>query len=370
MEIKMFTKTQTYLLMAILTVAVLAMSGCGKSITNPVSSPPASAKGDIVIKVASDDGLSIKQTNQQPYVAGYRAAKKLKGRMGNIPIHAVIIAEYFEDKSAKSKALDGVCSVFDRSIVYGFASYGSFGQDGCSDNDTVRIIGIGGAGIQVTAALEKKLGVSKLTIEDDLEELQKRLQEAGSSISAKLPKTDDSQLMILIPDAHSPKNAFVVEGAQEVLGKDFPITGGSANKNPGQTYVYYQGQMYTDSAIAFMLSGDFKVSLTGRKAKENSKVISSAGEGFAEAIANLDAQPIAAFAFNCAGRKGKLDNLEDELAAIQKEFGKSTPIFGTYCAGEIGPADVAVKPGGVLSSGNGWHLMVTVIGKEPKPQQK
>jgi len=121
--------------------------------------------------------------------------------------------------------------------------------------------------------------------------------------------------------------------------------------------------MFTDSAIALMLSGNFKVSLAGRKAEENSKVISTAGDAFAEARANLDGKPIAALAFNCAGRKGKLDNLEDELEAIQKEFGTETPIFGTYCAGEIGPADVAVKPLGVLSSGNGWHLMVTILGR-------
>lgn len=358
----MFGKTQSYFILAILIVVVMAISGCGESVTNPASSPAAIAGGEIVIKVASSAGLTIKQADT-PYSAGSRAAQKLKEQMGDTPVHAVIIAEYFEDKTAKSKALKGVCSVFDSSIVYGFASYGSFGQDGCSDTDTVRLIGIGGAGVQVSAALEENLGASKLTMEDDLEELQKRLQEAGSSISSKLPKTEDSKLMVLIPDAHSPKNAFVVEGAHEVLGKDFPITGGSANKNPGQTYVYYQGQMFTDSAIAFMLSGDFKVSLAGRKAKENSKVISTAGEAFAEAGANLDAKPIAALAFNCAGRKGKLDNLQDELNAIQNEFGKETPIFGTYCAGEIGPADVAEKPEGVLSSGNGWHLMVTILGR-------
>jgi small ligand-binding sensory domain FIST len=89
----------------------------------------------------------------------------------------------------------------------------------------------------------------------------------------------------------------------------------------------------------------------------------TAGEAFAGALANLNAKPIAAFAFNCAGRKGKLDNLEDELSAIQKEFGTQTPIFGTYCAGEIGPADISEKPQGVLSSGIGWHLMVTVLGR-------
>jgi hypothetical protein len=283
--------------------------------------------------------------------------------MGDTPCHTVIIAEYFEGKSAKSKALKGVCSVFDSSIVYGFASYGSFGQDGCSDDDTIRVVGIGGTGISVAAALQQNIGAAKLTMEDDGPVLKELLQTAGAGIAAKLPKSQDDKLMILIPDAHSPKNAYVVEGVQQVLGNNFPITGGSPNKNPGQTYVYYQGQMFEDSAIAFMLSGDFKTSLAGRKAKSNSKVISSASEAFSEASANLNAKPFAAFAFNCAGRKGKLDNIEDELKAIQNEFGTKIPIFGTYCAGEIGPADTADKKEGALSSGNGWHLMVTILGK-------
>lgn len=359
----MLRKRQMYFAAAILTLVIMAISGCGKPVTNPVSSPAAIAEGDIVIQVASAYTSPLMKMPYSPFEVGVTAASKLKKQMGNAPVHAVIIAEYFEDKSAKKQVLKGVCSVFDSSIVYGFASYGSFGQDGCSDTDSVRLIGIGGAGVQVSAALEDNLGAGKLTMEDNYDELQKLLQDAGASISSKLPKTEDAKLMVLIPDAHSPKNAFVVEGAQKVVGKDFPITGGSANKNPGQTYVYYQGKMYTDSAIAFMLSGDFKVSLAGRKAEENSKVISTAGEAFAEAGANLDAKPIAALAFNCAGRKGKLDNLQDELDAIQKEFGKTTPIFGTYCAGEIGPADVSEKPEGVLSSGVGWHLMVTILGR-------
>jgi hypothetical protein len=359
----MLGKIQNNFVLAVLTAVIISISGCGRPVVNSVSSPDAIAGGDIVIKVAASDGQNPKRSGSDPFYAGKTAAAALKQQMGDAPCHTVIIAEYFEDKSAKSKALKGVCSVFDSSIVYGFASYGSFGQDGCSDNDSLRVIGIGGNGISVAAALEENLGVSELTVEDNLEELKGRLKAAGASISAKLPKTEDAKLMVLIPDAHSPKNEFIVEGVRKVVGNEFPITGGSANKNPGQTYVYYQGRMYQDSAIAFILSGDFKVSLTGRKARENSKVISSASEGFAEAISNLDAKPFAAFAFNCAGRKGKLDNLEDELDAIQKEFGTKTPLFGAYCAGEIGPADVAEKPEGVLSSGTGWHLMVTILGR-------
>ena len=164
-------------------------------------------------------------------------------------------------------------------------------------------------------------------------------------------------------DAHSPKNQFLLEGAQEVMGKDFPITGGSANKNAGQTFVYFQGQIYSDGAIALMLSGDFNVSLSGRQARENAKVISPAAESAAEAMNGMKSKPFSVLAFNCAGRKGKLDNIVDELAAIQSVIGNDIPLFGSYCAGEIGPADIAEKDPDALSSGVGWHVMFTVLGR-------
>ena len=60
---------------------------------------------------------------------------------------------------------------------------------------------------------------------------------------------------------------------------------------------------------------------------------------------------------------GKLDNLGDELAAFQSVTGKEITLFGCYCAGEFGPADVKEKTPGVLSSGKGWHAMITFIGR-------
>ena len=73
--------------------------------------------------------------------------------------------------------------------------------------------------------------------------------------------------------------------------------------------------------------------------------------------------PLAALAFNCAGRKGKLDNLDDELAAIQKALGRDVPLFGCYCAGEVGPVDPVERQGNALSGGSGWHVMFTLISK-------
>ena len=68
-------------------------------------------------------------------------------------------------------------------------------------------------------------------------------------------------------------------------------------------------------------------------------------------------------AFNCGGRRGKLDNVADELAAFQNAVGGKLPLFGCYCAGEIGPVDSSDKKPGVLSGGGGWHVMVTAIGR-------
>ena len=92
-------------------------------------------------------------------------------------------------------------------------------------------------------------------------------------------------------------------------------------------------------------------------------MISSAAESAAEALKNSKGKPFSVFAFNCAGRKGKLDNIADELKAIQGVIGSEIPLFGAYCAGEIGPADVAEKDPAVLSSGVGWHVMFTILGR-------
>jgi len=121
--------------------------------------------------------------------------------------------------------------------------------------------------------------------------------------------------------------------------------------------------MHHDAAVALMLSGDFQVTLSGRQAKEQGAVISTARSGAAEATANLKAKPLALLAYDCGGRRSKLTNLGDELDAIRQVIGKDLPLFGSYCAGEIGPLDVSEKTPDVLSGGGGWHVMFTLIGK-------
>jgi len=338
-------------------VGCLCLMGCGTFSTDPLISPAAQPGEDIIMQVSAAE-------NEDPLAAGRAAAESLRAKMGTNPPHAVIVVECFDDKALKKDVLKGISSVFPREKIFGCATYGSFTQSGCLDSDSVALLGIGGKGISVGAVLKQNLGVAGLTMENDRELLETRLSSAGAELAQSLPRTSRDRLLILMPDAHSPKNQFLVEGVQEIMGKDFPLTGGSANKNAGQTYVYFRGGMYEDSAVAFLLSGDFTLSLAGRLAKSNDQVIATAGEGADEALKNLKGKPFAMLAFNCAGRKGKLDNIEDELTAIQKSLGKDIPLFGCYCAGEIGPADQTEKKPGTLSSGVGWHVMFTALGYE------
>ncbi len=319
-------------------------------------SAPVAADGAIVIEIATADDLD-------PVAAGKAAALALKARMGETELHAVLVSECFEEKELKQAALAGIASVFPKERIFGCATYGSFDRTGCHDLDSVTLLGIGGDGVGVSAALTPNLDSAALTMEDDLELLTERLQKGGRTLAQDIPKSAEDQLLIVLADAHSPKNQFLVEGLQQTLGPDFPITGGSANKNVGQTFVYYAGEMYEDAAMALMLSGAFKVAMAGRQAQSNDAVISSAGEAAAEAKKNLGGEAVAALAFNCAGRKGRLDRLEDELAAIQDVIGAELPLFGCYCAGEVGPADSAERTTDALSSGVGWHIMFTLLGR-------
>jgi hypothetical protein len=347
-EIKMMTK-----LVAVLMFAAITVSGCSKP--EPGDSG-ATKNGAIVIQSAMAD-------NEDAALAGKTAAESLKKAMGDTKPKVVLVTDCFDDKDLKAKVIESVTAVFSRDIVIGFSGYGSFTQGGAGDLDTVTVLGIGGDGIDVQTAMVKEMGTKGLSLDTDKDKLIKTLGDGARKLAGKLTKKTDSQLLIAIPDAHSPKNQLFMNGLQEVVGKDFPITGGSISKNDGETFLHYQGELFSDGAIAIMLSGNFKVALAGRQAKTNDAVIATAKDGAAEALKALDAKPIAMFAFDCAGRKGKLDNLGDELKAFQGVTGKDITLFGCYCAGEFGPADVKEKTPGVLSSGMGWHAMITFIGR-------
>ncbi len=206
-------------------ISACSLSGCSALSVDKYVAPDARSGGHIVMQTAAAQ-------NTDPFAAGRAAAQVLKDKMGQTSPHAVVIAECFEDRAAKNRALKGVCSVFPRQIVFGFSTYGSFSQAGCLDVDSVGLLGIGGDGISVSAALRKNLGIAGLTMEANEDELQSRLRTGGADLAGGIARRKDDRLLVVMADAHSPKNQFLVEGAQRVVGKKFPITGGSPPRRP------------------------------------------------------------------------------------------------------------------------------------------
>ncbi len=326
------------------------------ALTMVVAVARAEIPGDLVFRVAS-------ASSDDPQAAGRTAAEALKRALGSTTPKVVLLSECFEDKENKEKALAGVTSVLPRDVVVGAATYGSFTHAGCTDADSVCLAGIGGAGLNVSIALVPNMGAAHLTYDGNKEVVGQRLRTAGARLAESLRRTPQDRLMVLLADAHSPKNQALMEGVQQVLGAKFPITGGCANKNAGQTFVYHGGRVYEDAAVGVMLAGDFKVGLAGRQAKENEAVIRTAGQSAQEAAGRVAGKPVAALAFNCAGRRSKLKNIVEELTAIERAIGKDLPLFGCYCAGEMGPLDQADKPSDALCGGSGWHIMFTILSK-------
>jgi len=340
---------------AAIVACALAAAGCSMRVAETYRTSPA--------RIGSEIGfLTSVASNPDPYVAGRQAAESLKRRLLKQP-HLVLISECFEDAARKKQALKGICSVFPSEVVFGGATYGGFTRTVVADRDSVVLLAITGEGVSLAAALQRDLGTAKLSAETDQAEIEQRLRAAGAALVAKLPRKFDNGILIVIADAHSPKNAPLVEGIKQALIRPFPITGGSVSKNAGQTYVYFQGRMYQDSAIALLLTGDIQVSMVGKQAKEGGQVVASAEAAAQEALGAQRGKPFAVLAFDCAGRKGKLANVGDELAAIRKVLEETLPLFGCYCAGEIGPADIPGAKPNDPASGVGWHIMLTVLGR-------
>jgi len=333
------------------------LAGCATVDKSVLMTPPAVKTGDVVFKTAMVE-------NEDAFAAGKEAAEALAAKLGGTVPHAVLMVDCFDSLGSKKKALAGVTSVFGAEKIFGGAVYGMYTQDGASDVDTVSLLALAGNGLQVQAALTENMGSKGLTIENDEPALSAALGAGGAAVAQQLPNIGKSDLVILMGDAHSPKNQYLIDGLQTVAGKNVPVTGGSISKNDGLTFVYYRGKMYSDAAFALTLNGGLSIGQAGRQAKSNDEVISTANEGATTALKALGSvKPAALIAFDCAGRMGKLDNLSDEVTTIKTTMSPAVPIFGCYCAGEFGPADTTIEKSDSVSTGRGWHAMFSALGK-------
>ncbi|MCL1920944.1 MAG: hypothetical protein FWG50_07680 [Kiritimatiellaeota bacterium] len=300
------------------------------------------------------------------YGAGRHAALSLKAKLDGVVPQVVVLTECFAEKADKAKAAKGVASVFGKKCVVGISAYGFYTRDGVVASDGVGLLALGGNGIAVRTAFVPKMKAKGLA--QDSEELQAALGAAGRRIAEQFPMYDNQpRLMVVLADAHSPKNQLLVDGIQSAVGTKFPIAGGSANKNDGQNWIHWRGGLYEDAAVALLIEGNIAVAQDGAQAKDNDAVLATARDVASRLSASENLLSGGLFlAFDCTGRKGKLDDIEDEQKAVIEGLkNPNVKVFGMWCAGEIGcPEDSPQQP-----VGRGWHIMGTVIGSRRVPAE-
>ncbi len=167
---------------------VLPAAICARGAEDTWNAPVVNPAGPLVMRV-----VMVEDEQEDPAAAGKAAAEALQKAMQGVALKAIVVSECFEDKENKEKLLQGIGSVLDPKMVFGGATYGSFTQQGCTDFDSVCLLGIGGDGIGVSAALVTEMGTAKLSFDEHEEEIKRLLQAAGSAVSEKLQRTDRDQ---------------------------------------------------------------------------------------------------------------------------------------------------------------------------------
>ena len=128
---------------------------------------------------------------------------------------------------------------------------------GCSTSGEITTEGPVAKHVAVTAlSLDKikwTVGVGKGTDKDSFQAGKEAAQEVKNKAKEEL------SLFVMLLDGLSENGAAAVRGVQAVLGKQFPIMGGSAGDDFlfKKTYEYYNGEILENSVVGIGLSGKF-----------------------------------------------------------------------------------------------------------------
>lgn len=328
---------------------LLLCAGCS---TVPVQKPyvPAVKGGDVRIFT------SLVQ-NKDAFAAGRLAGLKLQQQVGGLEPSLVVLAECYADKKDKEAVLRGAEEVFGKGRVVSFAVYGLYTQEGALDRNGAAIFAVAGNGTAARTVCSPKINQAAYKPLEEPDAFYACFTNAAAVAAGNLPVREDTRAVLVLADCHSPRNQFLVDGLQSVYGKNLPMAGGSVNKNVGFSWLGYNGSLVSDSAVLIALDGAFRVFQFGEQARENAAVLKTAENTASVLRGQVKGELAGGLFFDCAGRKGKLESIEEEQASVRKGLGDGVPFFGVWCAGEIGCADDSAG----VPVGRGWHIMGTVF---------
>lgn len=175
--------------------------------------------------------------------AGAKACKQALSEAGNKANLIIVFSTVAYDQE---KILKGIRSISKEIPLVGCSDSGEITTDGPTSKQ-VAVMALNSDTINFT------IGIGEGT--------DKNSHEAGSMAARDVKKKsrEDLSLFMMLLDGLAENGAAAVRGVQEVLGKNFPIIGGSAGDDFlfKKTYEYFNDQVLTNAMVGIGLSGKF-----------------------------------------------------------------------------------------------------------------
>ncbi len=187
-------------------------------------------------------------TKLDPLAAGKEAALSAYYQIGKK--YPSIIITFISTIFNQNIVIKGIHSVIKNVPLVGCSSIGTISSYG-SHRDSVAVF------IISSDSIEFSCGVGH--------EISKSPHLAGHKAGKQALNSthNPKQAYLMFSDSLSGDSADILRGSQEALGTSFPIGGGGAcNKSyTEKTYQYMDNEIYTDSVVGVLLSGDIKLSM-------------------------------------------------------------------------------------------------------------
>ena len=183
-----------------------------------------------------------RSNNPDATKAGAEAAKQALSQTGNKADLVIVFSTVAYDQE---KMLEGVRSISKEIPLVGCSDSGEITTEG-PVSKYVAVMAISADKMKFTIGVGKGVGADS--------------HKAGAQVAKDVEKKaeEDISLFVMLPEGLLGNGSAIVRGVQEVLGKNFPIMGGSAGDDFAfkKTYQYYNDQVLTDAVVGVGLSGE------------------------------------------------------------------------------------------------------------------
>lgn len=196
------------------------------------------------MSIISSVGIS---SGEDSYTVGANACQMAYDKIGDAKPKMVIV--FASSQYDQEKMLAGVRSVSGPTPLAGCSTAGEITTEGPAKKHSVVVMAIDSDQIRFYPVLT--------------EGAVKNPREAGAKLGELIKAKEDPELKILMimPDSLNGNGAQVLHGVLDVLGKHFPVVGGSPGDDQQfkKTFQYLDDKVYSGAVLAIGLAGKFKM---------------------------------------------------------------------------------------------------------------